>query len=125
MSQQLAVFISGDTTALVTYHYPRPFSIEYTDPYTPKIGYKTTIDGIEYKFHDNDALETFFSKRMIALSISPDISNILLLKSSYQPVATHIYGADIKLIQRELDKLPRKKYSDVKQLINDCLPVYD
>lgn len=125
MSQQITVSILGDITALVTYHYPKPFVINFTLPYDSKTGYVTIIDGIEYKFDDRDTLEAFFQKRLPSIAIPAAISNILLLKSNYEPKAERIYGTDLVLIQKELDKLPRKKYTDITELINDCLPVFD
>lgn len=72
-----------------------------------------------------ERVETFFNERMRTLSIAPQIDNIILLKSSYKRKAPYIYGRDLYKIQHELDILPRKKYTDVKKLINDCLPNFD
>ena len=126
MSQQITVSISGDITALVTYHYPPPFTIDFIEPYNSNSGYRTSvIDGAKHEFDNRDALGAFFQERLPSVSIAPAISNILLLKSKYKPKAECIYGTDLKLIQSELDKLPRKRYEDVQELINDCLPVFD
>lgn len=122
---QIAVPPNEDITALVTYHFPKPFSIEYE--YLPGKGrkYWTIVEGQKITFDSEDhVLAWLEDARHQIPTIPATISNIHFLRTRYVAEALKIYGNDLKVIQRELDKIPRRTYETAQEMLNDCTPIY-
>lgn len=125
MENSFAVPIqNGAITALVTYHYPAPYRVEYR--YYEDKGYIVLQNGEEIqRFPDHDALLGWLETIRSGTIVKPEIANIIFLRSRYEPEAIQIYGSDLDCIGKKLGLIYYRQYATAQELLDHCTPNYD
>lgn len=126
MSHQIAIPIhNGEITALVTYHFPKPYEVQIDHYSNPRIWIirQNSVEKMRHK--ERDQVIHWLETQRPGIAMPARISNIEFLMASYEPKALKIYGSELSLIEREIAKIPPFKYETAENLLEDCTPNYD
>lgn len=119
MSQQITVILSNNVTALVDYYFATPFVISnefHSNEYTLSALGETTL------FNSKDDILKWLDKSLNSIAIPARILKVTFLKENYNRKALIVSGNDLRLIESELDKIPRFKYQTAEAPLYACLP---